>query len=314
MQFKHCRATKTTINSTCDYTTRLFNSVGNQVSRLSEIEDLYLQDCVLSCLPDLSQFTKLKSIYIDRCVITDTDILGLGKIPASSKINDIHIEDCFGRIDIPRNLEYLQHLTSIYLSNVEINSIDFDINSMKALKFLTIKNCDVPDTSLSLGKRTGLGKRTVYITSKTLKVIDYQDNSCVPVQLAFDIDSPITDITISGSHLEQIPDDVLLLKNLNVLNVSDNDITDLSNLILPSTKNNKLFFFAAFNPISHVSDNLLSKVEISFLDPIFDKNFSLHKMLKEKIKVLEKEISLGINVKKNKSIRNSLVNQINSLS
>ena len=84
---------------------------------------------------------------------------------------------------------------------------------------------------------------------KRLEVLDVGDSSTVTIpkllcchrlkcfnltQAPFDVWSPIlprllnlTDLKVSGSHLSTFPDILLELKQLNILNISNNDITDL---------------------------------------------------------------------------------------
>lgn len=192
---------------------------------------------------------------LTHALILDTPIMGnLPQLSARFEhVSWFQYTGDGGTTAVDGTLQCFTKLQSLSLNHCHLGAIPTSVFSMPRLSSLDLSDCAItltPTTSRTLGDVTEL---------------DFLDLSNNPLTLAPDVSqlSQITSLHLRNARLSQLPQGVFSLHNLHTLDLSQNQIRELTSDLLE--------MMATFNEDSDLSANPLSAQSIAYLRTYYER-------------------------------------------
>ena len=153
--------------------------------------------------------------------------------------------------EIPAEIGNLKNLTSINFHHSIKTSLPPDIGKLKSLKVLSMNKADIKNIPKEIGDLHSLENLTLnnnfakvvmppeIAKLRNLKVMAITDTIQVDLPAELSEIKSLEELYLNGSGLSTIPEPIYQLKNLKILNISDNEINPADvekiRLSLPNT-------------------------------------------------------------------------------
>ncbi|RXG67401.1 Leucine-rich repeat-containing protein 47 [Armadillidium vulgare] len=181
--------------------------------------------------------------------------------------------------NIPEDIENLKNLTNLELQSNCLTSLPKSIGSLSKLKLLDVsdnklESFPVEMNNLSMlttitARNNMLNEVISFESAVHLSVIDLRMNKLKTVSNLFlDCRKSLTELLASGNEIDEISEDIKVLINLRVLNLSDNLIKEVPSGILNCSKLKELNLKG--NPLSDRRFKKLVESDRGFIKQVLD--------------------------------------------
>ena len=203
----------------------LLGKVPPELEKFKNIQILSMNGNLLSEIPEFfSKFKKLTSLSLcgnfgfDLRKVFET----LSKLPCLEKL--VLCSDSIK--NIPPGIAKLRSLKYLNLGNNQIVSLPGEVDSLKALRELKCSNNYIDIDSLAV----------IISLLHSLKILDLFNCNIVSFPGKIEYFQSIEELELSGNRIKTIPDNISLLKNLILLVIVHNPLTEISRNIVNLSK------------------------------------------------------------------------------
>ncbi|MBT4594458.1 hypothetical protein HOD08_01105 [bacterium] len=232
----------------CLSSKRLCQESYDEIEKLEDLEELYLDSCKLQEFP--VQLCSLKKLKILRLRYNSIDCLP-PEIANMETLEDLNLD--FSKLqELPAQLCSLKKLRVLTLSNNKIDSVSSQIASLKNLKRLNLKD----------NKLTSLPREIAALTK--LKILNLSHNKFEEFPLPVCSLRSLQELDLSMNKMKELPEEICRLTKLETLVARFNELTALPHRIgsLRSLK----FLDLSNNRLKRLPNGFWSLKELQHLD------------------------------------------------